>query len=90
MTPACGRYDTLDEIFDKAAALEVTHVENKKPQQQQQQQKQQQQKQPMDLSSKGGKRGYQPSISEPANTTSGKSGQLGSNRHGKSGSGGQL
>jgi hypothetical protein len=86
MTPACGRIHTLDEFFDKGAASEVTHVENKKPQQQQQQQ----QKQPTDLSSKGGKRGYRPSISEPANTTGGsKSGQSGSNRHGESGGGGQ-
>jgi len=89
MKPACGRFDTLDKFFDKAAASEVTHVENMKPQQQQQQQ-QQQQKQPTDSSSKGGKRGYRPSISEPADTTSGgKSGQLGSNKHGKSGGGGQ-
>jgi len=91
MTPACGRFDTLDEFFDKAAASEVTHVENKKPQQQQQQkQQQQQQEQPMELSSKGSKRGYRPSISEPADTSGGgKSGQSGSNRHGKSGGGGQ-
>jgi hypothetical protein len=34
MTPACGRFGTLDKFFDKAAASEVTHVENKKPQQQ--------------------------------------------------------
>jgi len=33
MTPACGRFDTLDEFFAKAAASEVTHVENKKLQQ---------------------------------------------------------
>jgi hypothetical protein len=86
MTHACGRLDTLDEFFDKGAALEVTHVENKKPQQQQQQQ----QKQPTDLPSKGGKRVYRPSISEPANTSGGgKPGQSGSNRHGKSGDGGQ-
>jgi hypothetical protein len=38
MTSACSRFDTLEEVFDKAAASEVTHVENKKPQQQQQQQ----------------------------------------------------
>ena len=89
MMPACGRFDTLDKFFDKAAASEVTHVENKKPQQQQQQQ-QQQQKQPTDSSSKGGKRGYRPSISEPADTTGGgTSGQSGSNKHGKSGGGGQ-
>jgi hypothetical protein len=91
MTPPCGRFVTLDEFFDKAAASEVKHVENKKPQQQQQQQQQQhQQKQPTDSSSKGGKPGYWPSISEPADTTAGsKSGQSGSNRHGKSGGGGQ-
>ena len=85
MTPACGRFDTLDEFFVKAAASEVTHVENKKPQQQQQQQ----QKQPMDSSSNGRKRGYQPSISEPADTTGGKCGQSVTNRHGKSGGRGQ-
>jgi hypothetical protein len=77
MTPACGRFDTLDEFLDKAAASEVTHVENKKPQQQPQQQQQQQQKQPTDSSSKGGKQGYQPSISEPADTTGGKSWPIG-------------
>jgi hypothetical protein len=32
MTPACGRFGTLNEFFDKAAALDVTHVENKQPQ----------------------------------------------------------
>jgi len=81
MTPACGTFDTLDEFLDMAAASEVTHVEYKKPLQQQQQQPQQQQqqqpKQPMDSSSTGGKRGYRPSICEPADTTGGKSGQLG-------------
>ena len=86
MTPACGRFDTLDEFFDKAVASEVTPVENKKPQQQKQQQLQ---IQPTDSSSKGGKRGYRPSISEPADTTGGKSGQSGSNRHSKSGGGRQ-
>jgi len=90
MTPACGRFDTLDEFFDKAMASEVTHVENKKPQQQQQQQEQQQQKQPTESSSNSGKRGYRPSISEPANTSGGgKSGQSGTNKHCKSGGGGQ-
>jgi hypothetical protein len=89
MTPAWSRFDTLDEFFDKAVASEVTHVVNKNPQQQQQQQKQQQQKRPTDWSSKGGTRGYRPSISEPADTTGRKSGQSGSNRHGKSGGGGQ-
>jgi len=90
MTPSCGRYDTLDEFFDKAEASEVTHAENTKPQQQEQQQQQQQQKQPTDSSSKGGNRGYRPSISEPADTTGGgKSGQSGTNTHGKSGGGGQ-
>jgi hypothetical protein len=44
----------------------------------------------MDTSSKGGKRGYQPSISEPADTTEGgNSGQSRSNRHGTAGGGGQ-
>jgi len=38
----------LDEFFNNAAAFEVTHIENMKPQQQQQQQK----KQAIDLSSK--------------------------------------
>jgi hypothetical protein len=90
MTPACGRFDSLDEVFDKAVALEVTHVENKMPQQQQQQQQQLQQEQPTDSSSKGCKLEYWQSISEPADTTgSSKSGQSGSNRHGKSGGGGQ-
>jgi hypothetical protein len=90
MTPACARFDTLDEFFEKAAASEVTHVENKTSQQQQKQLQQQQlQKQPTDSSSKGGKRGYRPSISGPADTAGGgKSGQWGSNRHGKSGGGG--
>jgi len=54
----------------KAAVSEVTHVENRNPQQQQQQQ-QQQQKQPTDSSSKGGKQGYRPSVSEQADTTGG-------------------
>jgi len=90
MTPSCGRFDTLDEYFDKAAASEVTPVANKKPQRQQQQQQQQQQKQPTDSSSKGGKGGYRPSIYETADTTAGgKSSQSGTNQHGKSGSRGQ-
>jgi hypothetical protein len=55
MTSTCGRFNLLDKFFDKAAALEVTHVKNKKPQQHQQRQYHQQQKQPMDWSSKGGK-----------------------------------
>jgi len=38
MTSACGRCDTLDKFFDKAAASEVTHVEYMNTQQQQQQQ----------------------------------------------------
>jgi len=46
MWPACRRFDTLDDFFHMAAALQVTHVENKKPQQQQQQQQQQQHRQP--------------------------------------------
>jgi hypothetical protein len=85
MTPTCGRFDTMDELFDKAAASEITHIDSKKPQQQQSQQ----QKQPMDTPHKGGKRGYRPSISEPANTTGEKSGHSGSNKYGKSGGGGQ-
>jgi hypothetical protein len=55
MMPTCGRFDTLDEFFNKAAASEVTRVENKMPPQQQQQQQQQQQIQPTDSFSKGGK-----------------------------------
>jgi len=56
MTHACGRFDTLEEIFVKAAASEDTHDEKKKPQQQQQQQQQQkQQTQPTDSSSNGAK-----------------------------------
>jgi len=31
MTAACGRGESLDKLFDNAAASEVTHVENKKP-----------------------------------------------------------
>jgi len=86
VTPARGRFDRLDEFCDKAAASEVTHVEKKKPQQQ----RQQQQTQPTDWSSKGRHQGYWPSILEPAATTgSGKSGQLGSNKLGKSGGRGQ-
>jgi hypothetical protein len=34
MMTACSGFDTLDEFFDKAPASDVTHVENKKPQQQ--------------------------------------------------------
>ena len=77
MSPACGRVDSFDIIFDKAMASEVTHVENTKPQQQQhrqqeqQQQQQQQQKQSADSSSKGVKRGRKLSISQPADTTGG-------------------
>jgi hypothetical protein len=41
MTPACCRFDNLDQFMDHAASQEVTHVENKTPQQQQQQQSQQ-------------------------------------------------
>jgi len=91
MTPACSRFDTLEQFINKAAASEVTHVENKKQQrQQQQQQQQQQQKEPTDSSSKGGKRGYQPSISEPADTSGGgNSGRSVSNKHCKSHCGGQ-
>jgi len=92
LTPTCRRLDTFDQILDKAAASEVTHVENMKPQQQQQQQPhQQQQKQPTDSSSKCGKHGCQPSISEAAdNTGGGKCSQSGSNNHGKSGGRRQL
>jgi len=89
MSPACVRFDTLDEFFDKAAASEVTHVENMKPQQQQHQQQQQKQKQSMDSSSKRGRRGYRPSISDSADTTGGYSSRAVSNRQGKSGGGGQ-
>jgi len=90
MKPACGRCDTLDEFFDKAAAFEVSHVDNMMPQQQHQQQLQQQQRQRTDSSSEGGKQGYRPFISQPADTTGGgKSGQSGTNKHCKSGGGGQ-
>jgi hypothetical protein len=89
MTPTCCRFDNMHEFFDKAAGSQVTHVENKKPQELQQQQQQQPQKQPTDSFSKGGKRGNRPAISEPSDTSEGKSGQVGSNRHGKSDGGGQ-
>jgi hypothetical protein len=86
MRPACGRLESLDEFFDKAAASEVTPVDHKKPQQQQQQQK----NHAKNSSSKDSKRGYRPPISKLANTSSGgKSGLLGSTRHGKSGRGSQ-
>ena len=77
MTPACSRFDTLEEFLNKAAASEVTHVKNQNPQQRQQQlQQQQQQKHPIESSSKGGKQGYRPSISEATATPGGgKSGQ---------------
>jgi ppGpp synthetase/RelA/SpoT-type nucleotidyltranferase len=55
MTPASGRFERLDQFFDKATVSDLTHVKIKKPPQQQQQQQQQQQKQPMDSSSKCGK-----------------------------------
>jgi len=55
MTPACGRFNSLDENFDQAAVSDVTHVENKMPPQRHQQQQQQQLKQTMDSSSNGGK-----------------------------------
>jgi len=89
MTPGYGRLVTLDKFFDKAATSEATHVDNKKPHRQQQQQQQQQQKQPTDCSSKGGKRGYRTSIAQPADPTGSKFGQLGSDKHRKSGDGGQ-
>jgi len=86
MTSTCSRFNTLDELFDKANASEVTNVDKIKPHQQQQQP----QKQHMDLPSKGSKRDYQPSICEPAGTTSsGRSVQSDANTHGKSGSEGQ-
>jgi len=50
-------------------------------QQQLQRQQQQLQKKPKDLSSKGGKQGYQPSISEQADATGSKSRQSGSAKH---------
>jgi len=37
LTPAGSRFDTLDEIFAKAAPLEVIHVKNKQPHKQPQQ-----------------------------------------------------
>jgi len=76
MTLTCGRFDTLHDFFDKATASDVMYVGIKMPQQQHQL---------TDSSTNGGKQGYRPSIPEPADTTSGgNSGQLGSNRHGKS------
>jgi len=90
MTSAWGTFDTVHEFLDKAAASEVTHVEINMPLQGQHQQQQQQQKQPTGSSSKGGKRGYRPSISEPADSTGGgKCGQSGTNKLGKSGGRGQ-
>jgi len=81
MKPACCKLHTLNEFFDNAVASEVTHVDNKQPQQQPQQQQlqqhHQQQKQRPDSSSKGSKQGYRPSINEPADTTDGKSTQSG-------------
>jgi len=41
ITPAWGRFNTIEEFFDKTAASEVTHIESKKQQQQQQQQQKQ-------------------------------------------------
>jgi hypothetical protein len=80
MTPACGRFNILDESFHHPMGSEVTHVDNMKPQQQQQwQQQQQRQREPTDSSSTGGKQCYRPSISEPADTTGGKPGQSDSN-----------
>jgi hypothetical protein len=88
--PACSKFDNLDQFFDKAAASEVTHVENKKLQQQQQQQQQHQPKQPTDLPSTGGKPAYRPSISKPGVPTgSCISGQSGSKRLSISGGEGQ-
>jgi hypothetical protein len=83
MTADWGRYDAFDEVFDKAAASEVKHVENEKHQQQQQQQDKQHQQKPLTYSSStGGKNGYRPSISETAETTAGgRSGQSGLNRN---------
>jgi len=90
MMPTCGRFDSLDYFFDIAAVPEVTHVEIKTPHQLQHQLQQEQQKQPTDSSSKGRKRRYPPFISEAADTTGyASSGQSESNRHGKSGGGGQ-
>jgi len=91
MKPACTWFDSLDKLCDKATASEVTHVEIKQAQRQQQQQRQHKQKKhPTDSSCKGGKRGYRPSIYDPAHTSgSGQFWQLWSNRHAKSGGGGQ-
>jgi len=62
------RFDTLDQLFDCAAALEFK-PDDKKPGGQQQQQRQ------VGETQKGGekKRNFRPSISEPAENTSGKS-----------------
>jgi len=75
LTPACIRFVSWAEFFDKAAASEVTHVENKKPQQQHQLQQQQQQIPPMDSSSKGAKRAFNPAICKPGDPYGLQSGQ---------------
>jgi len=73
------RFDTLDQLFDCAAASEFK-LDHKKPGGQQQQQRQ------AGESQKGGdkKRNFQPSISEPAENTSGNSNNSGIG-HSKSG-----
>jgi hypothetical protein len=74
------RFDTLDQLFDCAAASEFK-PDDKKPGGQQQQQRQ------AGESQKGGdkKRNFRPSISEPAENTSGNSNNSGGNsKSGKS------
>jgi hypothetical protein len=64
LTPKNGRFDSMEELFDRAANSEVK-LDGKKPQPQQ---PQQQQRQSGELSSQQGgkKRKVRPSISEPA------------------------
>jgi hypothetical protein len=85
MTPKSGRFESIEELFDKAAASEVVHTQSdgKKPGGQQ--------KQP-ESSYKGGKRTYRPSISDPSGTTQTEKSSGGgggkSKKHGKPGGGG--
>jgi hypothetical protein len=63
LTPKNGRFDSMEELFDRAADSEVK-PDGKKPQPQQ---PQQQQRQSGESSQQGGKkRNFRPSISEPA------------------------
>jgi len=63
LTPKNGRFDSMEELFNRAADSEVK-PDSKKPQPQQ---PQQQQKQSGESSQQGGKkRNFRPSIPEPA------------------------